>query len=79
VSDKYFYDEIPPYLEKSQVAAIDHLFFETIEEMFLDSTPGTTDANWAECTKTKLFLPLFDPSGNMKKLYFPSKVVANSS
>ena len=77
MSDKYFYDGIPRYLEESQVAAIDYLFFERIGDMWLDSTPGTTDANWAECTKTKLFLPLFDPSGKMKKLYFPSKVVVN--
>jgi len=47
--------------------------------MYEQSTAGTTEASWALCTKEKVFMPLFDPTGKMKKLYFASKVVANSS
>ena len=55
------------------------MFFDRVDDMFIDGTSGTTEANWSECTKTKLFMPLFDPSEKMKKLYFASKVVSNLS
>lgn len=45
--------------------------------MYGQSTAGITEASWALYTKEKLFVPLFDPTGKMKKLYFASTVVAN--
>jgi hypothetical protein len=77
VSEKYFYDDKPPYLEDAQVAAIEYLFLQRDGDMYEQSIPGTTEASWALYTKDKLFMPLFDPTGKMKKLYFAFTVVAN--
>jgi hypothetical protein len=79
VSEEYFYAETPSYLEDTQVAAIEYLFLQRDKDMYEQSTPGTSEASWASFTKDKLFMPLFDPTGKMKKLYFASRVVANSA
>lgn len=79
MSEEYFYADRPPYLEDAQVSAIEYLFLHRDGDMYEQSTPGTTEASWALYTKDKLFMPLFDPTGKMKKLYFPSRVVANSA
>jgi hypothetical protein len=78
VSEEYFYADKPPYLEDAQVTAIEYLFLQRDGDIYEQSTPGTTEASWALYTKDKLFMPLFDPTGKMNKLYFASKVVANS-
>jgi hypothetical protein len=79
VDAKYFYVDKPPYLHDTQVTAIEYLFLKRDGDMYEQSTPGTTEASWALCTKDKLFMPLLDPTGKMKKLYFASRVVANSA
>ena len=78
MSEEYFYADKPAYLEDAQVAAIEYLFLQRDGDMYEQSTPGTTEASWALYTRDKLFMPLFDPTGKMKKLYFASIVVANS-
>ena len=78
MSDEYFYTDKPSYLDDAQVAAIEYLFLQRDEDMYEQSTPGTTEASWALYTKNKLFMPLFDPTGKMKKLYFAFRIIANS-
>ena len=69
MNDDYFYGEIPSRIYNRQLEATNYLFFTRPKEMRNHSIPGSSEAKWGECTKIKLFLPLFDPQSQMNTEY----------